>query len=52
MAQNPAAVAWVTAEMQVQSLAQCGELKDLVLPQHTLHLSLGFSPWPRNFHIP
>ena len=39
--QNPAAVAWIPVEGQVQSSAQCSGLKDPVLPQ----LQLGFSPW-------
>ena len=45
---NPTAVAQVTAEAWVRSLAQCSELKDPVLPQ----LQLGFFPWPGNFHMP
>ena len=50
---NLAAVAWVTVEAQVQYLARCSELKDLILPQlcHTSELSLRFNPWPRNFHV-
>ena len=30
---NPTAVVWVTAEVQVRSLAQCTWLKDPALPQ-------------------
>ena len=41
---NPAAVAQVTVEVQVQSPAQHSGLKDLMLPQ----LRLGFSPWPHS----
>ena len=50
-------VQWVTnltaavrgaAEVQVLSPAWCSVLKDPAL----LHLWLGFSPWPRNFHMP
>ena len=39
----PPATAWVAAEVQVQSLAQLSELKDLVL-------RLRFNFWPGNFH--
>ena len=44
---NLTTVAPITAEVRVQSLAQHGGLKDLVL----LQLWLGFDLWPRNFHI-
>ena len=52
--ENLTAAAWVTAEVQVQSPAQCNGLKDPVLPQLWLGLQLwlGFNPWPRNFHMP
>ena len=41
------AVAWVAAVLgSIPSLVQW--VKDPVLPQ----LWLGFSPWPRNFHMP
>ena len=40
------AVAQVTAEAQIQSLAQHSGLKDSAL----LLLQLGFNPWPGNFH--
>ena len=42
---NLTAVAQVTTEVQVQSLAQCSEWKNLVLP----HLQLRFNPCPRTF---
>ena len=45
---NPAAVAWVAAEVGVLSLAQHHDLKDLAL----LQLQLRFNPWPGNFHMP
>ena len=45
---NLTAVAQVTAEIQVQSPAQSSGLKYLELQQ----LQLGFSPWPRKFHMP
>ena len=45
---NLTAVAQITVEGQVQSLAQHSGLKDPVL----LQLWLGFSPWPGNFHMP
>ena len=54
-AENPTAVAQLAeAEVvQVQSLAQPGGLKDLVLPQLQCRsqLQLGFSPCPGNFRI-
>ena len=36
----------------IPNLAQC--IKDLALLWlwHRLHLRLGISPWPRNFHLP
>ena len=43
---NPTAVAPVTLETMVQSLAQHRGLKDLAL----LQLWLGFHPWPGNIH--
>ena len=50
---NLTAAAQVAAEAQVQSPAQGSVLKDPALPQLRcrLQLQLGFSPWPRNFHI-
>ena len=50
---NLTAAAWVATEMQVPSLALSSWLKDLELLQlwHRLHLLLGFSPWPGNFHM-
>ena len=45
MVTNPAVVAQVTAEVQVQSRAWCSGLKDPALPQ----LWFRFSPWPGNF---
>ena len=50
---NPTAVAQVTAEARVQSLAWCSGLKDGALPQLqcSLQLWLGFNPWSRNFHM-
>ena len=42
---NPTAVAEVAAKMKVGSLAQHSRLKDLAL-------QLGFSPRPRNYHMP
>ena len=44
---NLTTVARVTAEAQVQSLAQHSGLRDLAL----LQLQLRFDPWPRNFHM-
>ena len=51
---NPTAVAWVTADMQVQSPAQSSGLKDPVLPQLQCRskLQLKFNPRPRNFPMP
>ena len=51
---NPTAVTGVAAEAQVRSLAQGSGLRDLVLLKLwcTLQTWLGFSPWPRNFHMP
>ena len=45
---------WVTAEVLVQSLAQCSGLKDMVVPQLRCRpqLQFGFSPWPGNLHMP
>ena len=51
---NLIAVAWVTAEVPIQSLAWGSRLKDLASPQ----LWLRFSPWPGTksplciFHMP
>ena len=45
---NSTAVAGVTAEVWVRSLAQSSGLKDLVV----LQLQLRFSPWPGNIHVP
>ena len=49
-----ATVAWVTAEMQVQSLAQHSGLKDPALSQlwHGPQPQLEFNSWPRTFHRP
>ena len=46
---NPTAVAWVTAEVRVRSLAWHSGLKDLALSQLQcrLKLWLRFNPWPR-----
>ena len=44
---SPTAMAWVAAEVWVQSLAQHSGLKDPVLPQ----LWHRFGPWPGNFHM-
>ena len=51
---NLTVVAWVAMEVWVGSPAWGDELKDLALPHlwHRLQLWLGFSPWPRNFHMP
>ena len=51
---NLIAVAQVAAEVQVRSLAQHSELKDLALLQlqYRSQLRLRFNPWPRNFHMP
>ena len=48
---NPTAVAWVTAEAWVGSLAQSSELKDPALPQlqGMSELRLRFNPCPGNF---
>ena len=50
---NLTVAAWVSAEVQVRSLAWCSELEDSALLQlwHRLRLLLKFSPWPRNFHV-
>ena len=49
-----ATVAWVTVEVQVQSLAWHSELKNLVLLQLQCGSKqcLGLSPWLENFHMP
>ena len=51
---NPTAVAQVTGEVQVQSLALRSRLKDLVLLllQYRALLWLGFDLWLRNFQMP
>ena len=51
---NLTTVAWVTAEVWVQSLAQCSELKDLVMLHlwHRWQQWLRLNPWPRNFQRP
>ena len=48
------AAAQVTAEVQVQSLAQRNGLKDLVLLQlqQRLQLKFRFNAWPGNFYMP
>ena len=45
---NQTAAAWVSAEVQVQSLTWDSELKDPVLPQlwQRSQLQLRFNPWP------
>ena len=50
---NPSAAAQVAVKVQVRSPSPTG-LKDLALPQLwcRLQLWLGFSLWPRNFHMP
>ena len=51
---NQTAVAQVTAEVQVQSLAWISGLKNRALPQLWCRskLWLGFSAWPGKFHMP
>ena len=51
---NPTAVAQVTGEVQVQSLALRSRLKDLVLLllQYRALLWLEFDLWLRNFQMP
>ena len=44
---NLTVAAQVSAEAQIPSLVQHRGLNDPVLPM----LWLGFSPWPRNFHM-
>ena len=53
-AKNLTAVARVTVEVQVQSLAQCSGFKDSVLPQLWCksQLQLRFNPRPGNIHMP
>ena len=50
---NLTTAAWIAAEMQVCSSAQCSGLKDLasLQVQLELRLQLRFSPWPGNFHM-
>ena len=50
---NPTTATWVTAEVEVWSLAWHRELRDLALLQlwHRSELWLGFNPWPRTFHM-
>ena len=50
---NPTAATEGAAKTQVQSLDQWSGLKDPVLPQLWCRsqLWLGFSIWPRNFHM-
>ena len=45
---NLTAAVLVPEEVQVLSLAQHSEIKDLALPK----LWLEFIPWPGNFHMP
>ena len=51
---NPTAVAQVSTEAQVQSLARNSGLKGPVLLQlqHRSQQQLRFSPWHGNFHMP
>ena len=51
LVKNLTTVAWVTAEAQVQSLAQCSGLKDPVLPQLQCRsqLQLRFNPLAQEF---
>ena len=51
---NPTAASQVTAEVQVQSLAQHTGLKDQGLPQlwDRSNIRLGFNLWLGNFHMP
>ena len=51
---NLTALAWVTVEVQVQTLAWYNGLEDHVLPHlwHNLELWVRFNPWARNFHMP
>ena len=51
---NPPVLTQVAPEAQVQSLAGHSGLKDPVLQQlwQRLQLWLGFSTWPREFHMP
>lgn len=50
---NSTKAAWITAEVQVCSLAWYSRLKDMTLPQLPcmLQLWLALSPWHRNFHV-
>ena len=48
---NLTAATPVAVEVQVQSPAQCRELKDLVLLRCRLQLLLRFNPWPGSFHM-
>ena len=45
---NLTAMAWISAEAQVQSPAQYSGLKDLVLPR----VPLWFNPWSGTIHMP
>ena len=50
---NLTAAAWVTVEVRVQALAEGSGLKDLAGSQLWCRSQqrLGFSSWPRNFHM-
>ena len=50
LVKNPTVAAWVTAEVQVRSLAQHSGLNDLTLPQlqHRSQLQLRFNSCPGN----
>ena len=50
---DPATVAPVTMEAQVQSPARSSRLGGLTLPDlwHRAQLQLRFHPWPRNVHM-
>ena len=52
--ENLTSVAQVAVETWVLPPARHSGLKDPVLPQllRRSQLWLGFSPWPRNFHMP
>ena len=50
---NPTAMAQVTVEVQIRSLAWRSGLEDPTLPWllHRSQLGLRFIPWPGSFHI-
>ena len=51
---NLTAVPLVPKESRIGARAQRSGFKNQVLlqPGHRFQLWLGFSPWPRNFHVP